>query len=1342
MKHILLILALTFCFLFDGWAGDSQFRHIGMEDGLPSNAVRNIVQDKYGYLWFGTDNGLCRYDGIKVHTYRIAENSSNQYISALLATDEGIYAGTDKGAFLLKYNTDRFERVPIDIHSTVTYLSLDKENNLWISTASQGIWHYTFNNKETHHYDFPETNGFVSQVYVDNANQIWAVSNWGTCPISRLNRLHDKFEQPAFSSPVSYNSLRMLQTRDGRLWLGTWEQGLMLIHSNGQLEQVLPNDVATHIHTLYERSDNTICIGCDDGLINFAPNTRQWSRLWQQQSQSDRFVYAITSDNEGGLWIGTFYGGVYYVSPMGKRFDGFTTSNGLRGNVISRFCEDLQGNIWIASDDGGIMCYSPEQQQFIDYPHQEELSTVNAHALALKNADLWIGTYTRGVYVLNVMNGQLRHYTHDKLADPSSYSICHDSKGRTWVATMEGFNLYDPTTDGFHHIAATNALAIDIDEDSKHRLWLSTQGAGLWRYSPESKELKQYIHHDNDDQSLPSDQVNCTMVDASGRLWIATLNGLCYYDTAKDQFTKVDLFVETGNVMSIIEDQGVLWISTERGIVKYEPTTLHPSPRSAEGRENTQRFTRHDGLVSEQFQPNSGIKASDGRIYFGGVNGFNAFYPYQIKANRIMPPVYIEAQEVHNQMIFSFVALSYCSPEKNQYAYMLDGLDKEWNYVGNQTRATYTNLPAGTYTFRVKATNNDGIWSDKEATITIVVPPPFWWTWYAKLFYLLLIIFLIWYYVHIRLKRAERRHQQELQRLQEQKEKEAREARLNFFTMVAHEIRTPVSLIIGPLEQVRDILTENGERRTERYDYTQGGKSNQTVQSEKSNHTSQFSILSSQLDIIDRNAHRLLELVNQLLDFRKAEQHMLVCNFKPQNINELLHAVCERFAPTFQQNGRQFTVNYPDEHFTAIVDGEAITKVVSNLLTNANKYSKTSVVLTCIVEPDDNHFRITVSDDGVGIREEERQRIFEPFYQAEGNKPGTGIGLNIVKNIVDLHHGTISVDSEIGKGSTFTICLPVSQKITKNGELGVTENGERRTENGELRTERYDYFQGEKDASKSNHNSQFSTLSSKLSSPTSQFSTLSSQFSTLLLVDDSDDMLEFLSSNLNQQYQIATARDGIEALDLLSKQSFDLIISDWMMPRMDGAELCKQVRSNPLTSHTPFILLTAKTDDQSKVQGMDIGADAYIEKPFSLQYLGACIRNIIALRRQLIEKFSREPASPVENIASNPTDDKFLKQMTQIIEENISNSDLSVNFLAEQLGISRSGLFAKIKTLADITPNEMIQVIRLKRAARLLREGKYLVSEVGYMVGFSNPSYFTKCFQKQFGIKPGDYIKK
>jgi signal transduction histidine kinase/DNA-binding response OmpR family regulator len=640
------------------------------------------------------------------------------------------------------------------------------------------------------------------------------------------------------------------------------------------------------------------------------------------------------------------------------------------------------------------------------------------------------------------------------------------------------------------------------------------------------------------------------------------------------------------------------------------------------------------------------------------------------------------------QMVtFSFASLSYCSPEKNQYAYMLEGFDQDWNYVGNQNRATYTNLPAGTYVFRVKATNNDGAWSANEAALQIVVHPPLWWSWWAKVLYLLIIGAAIWMYVRFRLKRAEHQHQQEIERLNAEKEKEVREARLNFFTMIAHEIRTPVSLIIGPLEKIM------------KGDTAISGKDDMRV--------------------IDRNAHRLLELVNQLLDFRKVEQQSLVMHFAPQNIHELIEGVSERFAPTFEQGGKRFTVDCPDEHFTAIIDKEAVTKVVSNLLTNANKYTKDDVRLSCGIEPDGEHFRIVVSDNGVGIREEDRKRIFEPFFQAMDNKPGTGIGLNIVKNIVDLHHGIISLDSEVGKGTTFTVVLPVRQESQEDIQ------GSRAME--VLESENTSDEQNPPRSSESSYSS------------SSEYPRSSKD--TMLIVDDSEDMVAFLKDSFCNQYEVITASDGIEALDLLKKHEVNIIISDWMMPRMDGAELCRRVRLNPLTSHIPFVMLTAKTDDDAKVEGMDVGADIYIEKPFSLEYLEACIRNMLKLRRQLMEKFSTQPLEPVTEIAQNATDNEFLVRMNRIIEENFSNSELNVNFLAEKLNISRSGLFAKIKTLADITPNEMIQIVRLKKAAQLLLERKYTVSEIGYMVGFSNPSYFSKCFQKQFGIKPADYMK-
>lgn len=1278
------------------WAKDDyRYRHITMNDGLSANAVRNIVQDDQGFIWFGTDNGLCRYDGVKVQPYRINELGYNQYISSLLVDDGQLFIGTAQGVFLLKYKDQTITRLPINISSTVTSIAHDKEDGLWISTYGQGVWQYIPNTGKTKHYDIKETSGAVAQVYVDNNNQVWTVTNWGAPVIQRLNRLHNEFEAVNLSSPLlpslNYNALRMLQTRDGRMWLGTWENGLMLLHSNGQLEQVLSPDLSkagSHIHTLYELSDDCICIGCDDGAICFNPHTREWHHLLGKQSLKARFVYAITSDKEGGLWMGTFYGGVSYISPVGKRFEAFTVENGLSGNVISRFCEDNHGRIWVASDDGGLMCYLPKEQRFSNYPHQALLSRLNAHALCMAGNELWIGTYTDGVKVLNTDNGSLRDYSETSsplsLNNSSSYAIYQDRSGNIWVATMVGLNRYNRAQNNFERISQIDDLIIDIDEDSEGNLWLSTQGSGLWKYMVSTKKFITYRNDEKDPMSISDNQVNCTLVDESGRLWIGTAAGLCLYDKERNRFKRISLDVPSRSVMSIIEDHGALWLSTERGIVKYDPKQL-------------QRFTLHDGLVSEQFQINSGLKSSDGRIYFGSTSGFNAFYPYQIKANNVMPPVFITSLGIMNHeertasglpidlsqmseltldysdarmFTLSFAALSYCSPGKNQYAYRLEGFDNDWNYVGNQNRATYTNIPSGTYIFHVKATNNDGIWSDNEATLKIVVHPPFWWSWYAKIVYLLLIVATMWLYVRYRVSLVENRHQREM-----------REARLQFFTMIAHEIRTPVSLIIGPLEKLMKKGTPSDD-----------------------------------LKVIDRNAHRLLELVNQLLDFRKVEQQRVVMHFAPQNIYELLQNVSERFAPTFEQGGKQFSIDYPDEHFTAIIDKEAVTKVVSNLLTNANKYCKDQVGLSCIIEPDGEHFSIIVSDNGIGIREEDRRRIFEPFFQAQDNKPGTGIGLNIVKNIVDMHHGEITVESEVGHGSTFKVLLPVVQD-TSNETYPVS-------------------------MASSSPNVQPTPVVSHDQKQTANIQHAKNDRPTMLIVDDSEDMVNFLRSNFSEKYHVITAGDGVEALDKLSKNEISIIISDWMMPRMDGAEFCRQLRCNPLTSHIPFVMLTAKTDDDSKVESMDVGADTYIEKPFSVQYLEACIRNILDMRRRLIEKFSTQPLEPVTEIASNPTDNEFLKQMQKLIEENFSNSELNVNFLAEQLNISRSGLFAKIKTLADATPNEMIQIIRLKRAAELLKENKYSISEIAYMVGFSSPSYFSKCFLKQFGIRPADYMKQ
>lgn len=1289
---------------------DYYYRKLTMRDGLPSNAVRSIVLDHYGYLWFGTDNGLCRYDGHHVQVYPIALCGINQYVSSLKECSDGLFVGTDNGVFHFSFLENRFERLPLDIHTTVTGMALDKDSLLWVTTNGQGVFCYLPKSGQVRQYNHAGTNGQVNYVMADRENRIWTISNTHS-PLHCLNRLHNRFEAVNIQFDQSYNSLCMLQARDGTFYLGTWTQGLLRLYDNGHVEQLLSPQLSGkgfHIHTLCQTADDCICIGSDDGLLSYNPMTGHVSDMFAGKGINDRFVYSIASDNEGGLWVGLFYGGVDYLSPLGNRFGAFTTDDGLAGNVVSRFCEDSNGNIWMASDDGGLMCYAPSAGRFIDFPHCDVLSRMNVHALAVREgSELWVGTYTDGVYVLNSRTGRLRHYEYGGahgLDDNSSYAILHDSKGVTWVATMRGINRYDSTIDGFQPILTLYALTIDIDEDREGTLWFSTQGGGLWRYNPRNGQSHNYQHVDGDPHSLPSDQVNCTLVDVSGRLWIGTMGGMCYYDPKTDRFIRVELLDErTVDVVGIVEHSGLLWISTEHGLLRYEPK---------ETSQAVHLFTPDDGLISEQFLPNSCLKTSDGRLFFGSTIGFNTFYPYNIKINNIAPPVYITTLEVLNRqqttddglpinlsftrditidytdarmLSFAFASLSYCSPQKNHYAYMLEGFDKDWNYVGTQQKATYTNLSAGTYLLRVKATNNDGVWSTDEARLHITVRPPLWWSWWAKLLYILVTAALFWYYVHLRLQRAEQRHQLELQRIREQNEAERRESRLNYFTMIAHEIRTPVSLIIAPLEKLK-----GDEKNT------------------------------AQLDVIRRNAHRLLELVNQLLDFRKVEQQTIVMHFTPYNICDLMHSISERFEPTFEQGGKTLSTVYPPQRFSAIIDREGITKVISNLLTNANKYAKSYVELSCIIDPDEQSFHIIVADDGVGIRPEDQQRIFTPFYQAEDNKPGTGIGLSIVKSIVDLHHGTIDVASELGKGATFNVRLPLQQEISdtvgqQQSDITVEDDDKVFLDTND--TQRQD---------------------DELS-PTTDKDDYGQPY--MLIVDDNDDMVQFLADHFRQHYRILVALDGVEALALLSEHEVSIIVSDWMMPRMDGAELCRRVRQNTLTSHIPFLMLTAKTDNQSKVEGMNIGADIYIEKPFSVEYLEACIANILLMRRQLMKKVSTMPDESLAQMGQTPMDNKLLAKMNSIIEENVANTELSVNFLAEQLGISRSGLFAKIKSLTDITPNEMIMVVRLKRAALLLQEGQYLVSEVGYMVGFSSPSYFSKCFQKQFGVKPGDYLK-
>lgn len=1319
-------LCLSVLFALSAFAGnDFRFRHFTVENGLSSNTVRAILQDKRGYIWMGTDEGLNRYDGIGVKIYQYNIHSAYglgcSYISALYEEDEKLWVGTNDGLYIYQYDTDSFIHFEgqtdrnDQITATINDIKKDRDGNLWFATSGQGVFKYNRQADRLEQYDFSASVDFVPGICVDHENRIWVVTNQGSSHVYRLNKAENRFEPLILKyekKEYESRSIVIFEDSEYNLWLGTWGCGLQkLDRYNGQVTTYLhPADTGgiMHIHSIMEYAPHLLLVGSDDGLSLFNTSTGEHQLFSFDEinpfSLSNRFVYPIVKDREGGVWIGTYYGGVNYLSPNTGQFECYSQSrfsNSVGGSIISRFCEDADGNIWIASDDGGLSCLSSKDRHFVNYMPEvgrNSLSYHNVHALCLDGDNLWIGTYTGDVNVLNLRTGIFKRYLSTQnephtLDGSSSYAIFKDREQRIWVASMSGINLYNREEDNFIRVKDLRALTIDIDQDTKGNLWFSTQGRGLFKYEPKSQVWKQYIHS-TEPGALISDQVNCVSVDRNGQIWVGTMDGLCKYDAEKDHFDLVPLDIPSLNICCIIEDDRTLWMTTAKGLVRYIPG------------ESCQVFTKSDGLQSDQFMPNAGMKTSGGKIYVGSVNGFNAFYPFQIRSNEQIPSVVISGLEVFNKEIsvgekllprsldsldklelsykenvFSlrYAALSYCTPEKNQYAYKLEGFDKDWNYVGSQNKATYTNLPAGTYLFRVKATNNDGVWNEKGASLKVVIYPPFYLTTGFKIIYFILLCILLAYIVRFLLKRTEKKHAAVINELTENKEKEVHEAKIKFFTMIAHEIRTPVSLIIGPLEKIRRssfVLPE---------------------------------VVRDDLDIIDRNSQRLLFLVNQLLDFRKVEREGMRFKYASCNICQLLKAVSERFEPTIVQHGAHFEVNYPEEDFTAVIDHEAITKVISNLLTNASKYTKDKVVLSCSVCPESHTFIIEVADNGVGISEEDQKEIFKPFFQAVDNKPGTGLGLSIVKSIVDAHKGHIEVKSILGEGAAFILTLPV--ECTVNMEDGVAMDVTRMSLSEDI-------------------------LSDALQDVSAKHK------SVMLIVDDNKEMLSFLSSSFSDRYSILTAEDGEEALKVLKENDVTLIVSDWMMPRMDGVEFCRAVRANQSMSHIPFILLTAKTDVDSKIEGMNCGADAYIEKPFSIQYLEACIKNLVDLRKMLRQKFSEMPLVSLNSIAGNSSDEKFLTRMNEIIEQNFSNSELTVDFLAEQLCISRSGLFAKIKSLANITPNELIQLVRLKKAATLLAENNYRISEISYMVGFNNPSYFTKCFQKQFGVKPGEFQDK
>lgn len=794
---------------------------------------------------------------------------------------------------------------------------------------------------------------------------------------------------------------------------------------------------------------------------------------------------------------------------------------------------------------------------------------------------------------------------------------------------------------------------VSIFEDSHRQVWLTTQGGGFCLFHPETETFTSYNLADG----LPNDVV-----------------------------------------YQIVEDKdGLFWLTTNNGLVCFQPTTGAMKV-----------YTTSNGLLGDQFNYHSSLETEDGTIYLGSIDGFIAFNPKTFSENRSLPSIVITdfllfgkevyvgepgspleksitfsdeliLQSSQNSFSFRVTALDFQAPRMSKIMYKLDGFDADWLTIGESPIVTYSNLRYGNYTFKVKVSNSDGVWNENGISLKVHILPPFYLSVWAYFVYALLIIGCSLYVIIYFKRRSNNKHRRQMEKFEQEKEREVYHAKIDFFTNVAHEIRTPLTLIKGPLENI--ILKKQVDAETR-----------------------------EDLNVMKQNTERLLNLTNQLLDFRKTESQGFRLNFAKCNITEVLKETHVRFTSLAKQKGLEFTLQVPEKDFYAHVNQEAFTKIISNLLNNGMKYAESyvHVMLEIPETDDDNLFRIRTVNDGVIIPDEMKEEIFKPFVrfneQEDGKvTTGTGIGLALSRSLAELHQGTLAM--ETGEESNiFCLTLPVVQDMT------ITLTPE-----AEVEIDRVNEIPAEQAGRKDNR-------------------------PTVLVVEDNPDMLTFVVRQLSRDYTVLTATNGAEALKVLDGNYVNLVISDVVMPVMDGFELCKTIKSDLNYSHIPVILLTAKTNIQSKIEGMELGADAYIEKPFSVEYLQACASNLIQNREKLRQAFAESPFIAANTMALTKADEEFIKRLNEVIQINYANPEFSMDDMADNLNMSRSNFYRKIKGVLDLSPNEFLRLERLKKAAQLLKEGENRVNEICYMVGFNSPSYFAKCFQKQFGVLPKDFV--
>jgi signal transduction histidine kinase/ligand-binding sensor domain-containing protein/CheY-like chemotaxis protein/AraC-like DNA-binding protein len=1423
-----------------------RFQYLTTADGLPQNTIDCIFLDSQRFMWFGTWNGLCRYDGYSFKIFQKSDSQKNipdNFVHAICEDkSKNLWVGTAHGVVIYNLETEQFF-MPDSLQAklgkiAVTSLDCDKDGGIWVAAEKGKIFHVTTKPGSKQQFDCIEINSKtlintdVKAVCVLKNGRVLVGTGVGPFEVIK-GELHNMEFTGAVSGILnSANILCIYESENGDWWFGSDIGFFWYRQSTRQLTTYThqPNDrnslMNATVMAIAEETSGTILIGTLGGLNFFDPETATISgingRLDENGTLNNEFVNSLFTDHDGDVWIGTEKGGVNKYSTFQKPFYSLRNHpddpNSLSNNTINSILND--GNIlWVGTAGGGLNRVDQTTgkiEHFIQSaqnPNGISSNFISSICLDL-DKQLWVSFW--GLGIGRLVSEKSKTFTNylNQFGNPRSLvsnfvsGIVPDQRGFFLVGTIGGLDLFDPKIGSFFHFQEKFDKSVEtpavgcILKDRNDYYWIGSR-KGLFRIpvrlvvpTPEkltSDDYQFFANISGDSLSLPGNYVISLLEDHLGNIWVGTYgNGFCKAvigPNGKIQF--ISYLKNNGLCNDVVyameEDRsGNIWISTDNGLSKFNPEKV-----------SFQNFYTKDGLLNDQFYWTSSSSDNRGNLYFGGVNGLNYFSPEQIEYYPRLPKVVFTDFQVFNQSvkigeklhgnillnrsvaetraielsykdnIFSieFSALDYFLPDKVIYAYKMEGIDQNWVTVTAARRfATYTNLSGGEYRFLVKAANSDGLWSAEPTVLRIIIDPPYWQTsWFRLLAILALILSVLGYiryrtrYLHEQKRKLEIQVHERTLQIEEQKEKlqeqssillqsnnalaERRELiegqkielekqnqliveqrdevielnkkvslinqlRLRFFTNISHEFRTPLTLILDPLESLMESLKND----------------KQTLQT---------------LKLINRNAQRLLHLINQLMYFRKIETGKMELRVVQGDLEAFLKEVFDSFLDLAGHNKIQYSFSSDNTPLHTWFDPEKIENIFYNLLSNAFKFTPEGGQISMKVDycqPNETQaglafpfVRIIVSDSGKGISAEHLPFVFDRFYQADSTldnrQKGSGVGLALTQELVQAMHGEISVESELGKGSTFQVSLPYHADNFADEELDPT---------GSV---------------------QSVNLQSKVDVITEELMLVGSAMDEpelkadkskplILIVEDNYDLRTFLIQSMKNDFRLLGAENGKEGLEMAKKFTPDLIISDVMMPVMDGLELCSRLKKEIHTSHIPVILLTAKAMIEHWIEGLETGADDYIPKPFNLKVLQLKIVNLIESRRKLKRMFSQGETVEPSELTSNSVDEEFLAKAYRILEKNYIEPEFSASQFASEMFVSQSLLYKKIRAITDLNITDFINSFKLKKAVELIQENKLPIADIAFNVGFNDPKYFSRIFRKFYGMSPSEFKLK